>query len=183
MTFLKTVALSFVTLGGLLAMMAASQKKSAPPSMRIEKDKPTVYISFVRVAKREPLHEGESKEGVWLKLHNNTRWTLVHAAFGVEPKWGEVGLFYDVELAKRRNRSDLSELPLGYDRGDVSSTNNLPSGKSILFSVPREHLAKNLRLRICYNYSWEAGDRGWVGYDEPEHCVFFYGSNVPEPAK
>jgi hypothetical protein len=43
---------------------------------------PSVYLSFVRVGKREPLHVSESDKGVWLRLHNNTRWSLLPNAYG-----------------------------------------------------------------------------------------------------
>jgi hypothetical protein len=43
---------------------------------------PSIFLSFVRVGKRDPLHVGESDKGVWLRLHNNTRWFLVLNAYG-----------------------------------------------------------------------------------------------------
>src|SRR5690349_14129711 len=53
---------------------------------RISKSHPTVYLTFVRSGKREPEHVDESDQGVWLRLHNNTRWTLSLDAYGAGGK-------------------------------------------------------------------------------------------------
>jgi hypothetical protein len=72
---------------------------------------PSVYLSFVRVGKREPLHVSESDKGVWLRLHNNTRWSLVLNAYGAggyvfaTGKEVVVGMFYGVDEVQER--SDL----------------------------------------------------------------------------
>lgn len=52
------------------------------------------------------------------------------------------------------------------------------SGNSIVFSVPREYLEKNLKIYTLYNYEWEIENStlkspGWVKSGEPNHQVFF----------
>jgi hypothetical protein len=77
------------------------------------------------------------------------------------------------------NRSvKLQEIPVGYNKGgDVYSEAWLPPGNSVVFSVPKEHLAKHLGVYITFNYEWEC-----VGGDcntaEPEHRVYFRASSL-----
>jgi hypothetical protein len=197
----------------LSAVVPAQRVKArrAKPSDSVSK--PSVYLSFVRFGKREPLHTQESSEGVWLRLHNNTRWPLVLKAHGggggvfATGKEEEVGMFYGVEEFREREESILREpleppppsLPSGLDPGwdkkpapaptiieedcpvpasswcfHVCSVISLPPGKSLVFSLPRETLCKNLRVYLVFNYSWEARN-GFVG-EAPEHRVYFYGS-------
>jgi hypothetical protein len=61
----------------------------------------------------------------------------------------------------------------------VVSPITLPPGRSTIFSVPREALCKNLKIYLKYNYSWERHDRYRPFDDEPEHRVFFAGSDLP----
>src|SRR2546423_554526 len=75
-----------------LALSAAAQQTTTQTvdDIRIAKDKPTVYLTFERFGKaidpsRSRIAEtqvatSESKkkgDDVWLRLHNNTRWSIV----------------------------------------------------------------------------------------------------------
>ena len=138
--------------------------------IRSVKDKPTVYISFERAGKREPLLNGESDEGIWLRLHNNTRWSIKLDMNDVpSAEFGDADLFYEV-MADKKVVVDM--------RCHVCSTDSVPPGRSVLFSVPREHLAKGRAIRISFAYEWEEdGNRSTVG--EPQHLVSFYASKLP----
>jgi hypothetical protein len=57
----------------------------------------------------------------------------------------------------------------------------LPPSKSMIFSVPREALCRNLKIYIVYNYSWEKQDEYRPFDYEPEHRVYFRGSDLPKP--
>jgi hypothetical protein len=177
-------------------------------SVRLQKDKPTVYISFVRFGQRDSFRTVDSENGVYLKLHNNTRWNLVLRAYGAggykftTADAEEIGMFYGVEeVPKSRKQlgsgtpanpsSALIEQPKQqpdpYEncevaRGYSPSTATiieLQPGKSFLFSLPREALCRNLRAYISYQYNWES-----EGFDddEPEHRVYFYGRDLPKEA-
>jgi hypothetical protein len=65
--------------------------------------------------------------------------------------------------------------------GHVCSSITLRPGKSLLFSVPRETLCKNLRIYLVFNYAWETQE-GFVAGNEPEHRVYFYGSELSKRA-
>jgi len=130
---------------------------------------PTVYITFERAGERKPLKEGESGKGVWLRLHNNTRWSLTLAMNGVPKEYGDAALFYDV----------LSEGKVVVEgRCHVCSSNQLHPGDSLLFSVPSEDLAKDGAIRVNFSYGWEHPDDVFADR-EPEHFVYFYSSKLP----
>jgi hypothetical protein len=174
-------------------------------------DKPTIYLTFEREGKRERVHANESNRGVWLRLHNNTKWAINFCTLSlyIPPKVKsirlansqlilglndgvEVGMCHGVEelrsYQKKLTRGrdiNATESPMqrqpqvGYDTGDVFSSAWLPSGSSVVFSVPREHLSKDLAIFVRFHYEWEYGDRTF-GSGEPEHRVYFRASDLPE---
>jgi len=204
---IKTISLLVFLLVALsvtqiLVGQNSTLKKISPSGEKIAKDKPSVSLSYEKVGKRKPLREGESDEGIWLRLHNNTRGAIFFCAFGISEdgeklrfyeKGGEIGVSYEVEKmpsgtqgtgtprnAKEdgNSKNELSDIPTGYRSGSVCHVYTLPSNKSILFSVPREHLAKNLLIKMEFGYEWE-GDYS-SRWEEPQHYVRFYSSSLPE---
>lgn len=176
-------------------------KKISSSGEKIAKDKPSVSLSYEKTGKRKPLREGESDEGIWLRLHNNTRGEIYFCAFGISKdgemlrfydKNSELGVNYEIEKMppgeegrgiRRNEKSDnvakeIFDIPSGYKVGGVCHVYTLPSNKSILFSVPREHLAKNLLIKMEFGYEWE-GDYS-SRWEEPQHYVRFYSSSLPE---
>jgi hypothetical protein len=193
----KALPITFI-LCGLCAVVYAQSPKlyTTQTEVRPIADKPTVYITFERAGKRQPLELGESNEGIWLRLHNNSRWVIFFPAFGVPEALGEAGLFYEVEAVRRsevsRDISDASidrvaqeqdkatpQLPIGYRVGHLSSTVRLAPGDSIVFSVPREHLAKGLALRVGFYYEWQDADEVFAGR-EPQSHIYFFSSKLPQ---
>jgi hypothetical protein len=179
-------------------------------SVRILNDKPTVYITFENFGERKSDGIGESDKIVYLRLHNNTRWSLVLLAQGASDKSlttgkdEEVGLFYGVEEVQMSNtygiipdippqprmppqltdeeiKADLEASKYEYCEVPSSkfchfcSVIRLSPGKSLLFSLPRETLCGNLKTYIAYQYDWE---NDWGFGNEPEHRVYFYGSEL-----
>lgn len=180
----------FPSLSYVHAQRKATNK--ARSTVRLVKDKPSVYITFERKGKRGPLDAGESNVGIWLRLHNNTRWDISFCASGVPEEYGEVGMYYEVEeipfqesggsyaqaaqgetLAKIEKR----EIPPGHRIGHVCHVYKLLSGKSLVFSVPREHLAENLAIKVAFNYGWEESEDSISGL-EPHHSVYFYATSL-----
>lgn len=147
-------------------------------NVRVNKKKPSVYISFERKGKRPPLFAGESSEGIWLRLHNNTKWNILIAAFGIADIKGETGVYYELESTSI-DQNDNLDPPVGYAVGHLSSYTIIKSAKSILFSVPREHLPKNIKLKIEISYDWENLD-DVMADREPKHFVYFYSSKIPD---
>jgi hypothetical protein len=97
---------------------------------RISKLHPTVYLTFERTGKREPEYSEESDKGIWLRLHNNTRWPLLLDAYGAGGKAfskgneHEIGMFYGVEkIPEPKGQITIlpSDIPLSNDTGDKNS--------------------------------------------------------------
>lgn len=158
---------------------------------KIEKDKPTVYITFEKFGKRSPLETGESDDGIWLRLHNNTPWKILFPAFSVPKELGELGMYYELEELPQGDTSgsgpdfkpatgkmEKASPPRGYSRPHSYSVRELASGASVLFSVPREHLAQKLSLRIQFIYGWEDLDDVFAGRS-PQHFVYFHSVDLP----
>ena len=142
--------------------------------VRPEKDKPTVYLTYERSGQRVPLTNGESRKGIWLRLHNNTKWKLVLRVNGVPNRsYGDAVVLYEVE---RTEGSGFT--PVGY-RSHVASVIKVKSGNSLLFSLPQEHLEKGLAIRVRYNYDWELRKNNSLPANEPSHSVTVDSSDLP----
>ena len=172
-----------VCLAATISFVSAQTRKPNKPSMdiRLSKDKPSVYISYERSGKREPLYVGESEEGIWLRLHNNTRWKIIFPAFGPPETHGDVGMFYTLDVISELP-DEVVNIPKGYELGHGYSTFELRGGESVSFSVPREHLPKGIALRTKFSYEWENQDDVFAGR-EVEHTVSFYASMLPQLKK
>jgi hypothetical protein len=165
-------------IGFTVTLVCAAQTQTKSGSVFLSPGKPGVYITFVRLGVREPMRVGESRQGAFFRLHNNTRWDLLLRMNGVPQRNGEAGGFYSV--IEDPNGYPPAALPPGEPRINVSSVNPIQPGNSIEFSVPQEHIGEGLGLQIEFNYEWEARDRpGIPSPNEPTHMVAFYHSQLP----
>ncbi len=131
--------------------------------------KPAVYVDFERLGEEAPIYSDDSKERVYLKLVNNSKWSIYVGVFSYG-KDNKKGLFYDVEKERKfvGQLDTDEEIPMGYRRGHVGSPDSeLKSGKSISFSVPRNHLAENLKIRIEFDFEWNYDWMNRFSYGEP----------------
>ena len=160
-----------LTVGMGVLAPAQTRRQRAPLSARLSKQHPSVYISFVRAAKIASVRTGKIEETVWLRLHNNTRWSIWLHASGVPEEYGDAELYYAVEDAERDERL------YGSTRCHACSIIPLHPGKSILFSLPREDVSADRRIRIEFSYDWEDRDDVTAGR-EVQHSVFFDGSEL-----
>jgi hypothetical protein len=137
----------------------------------------TVYIDIEKVGKGKPIYADDSEERVWLKLVNNTKWSIYLGVFVFGDEENE-GLFYDVERGK--DESPNTEIPRGYNRGHSSSGDSeLKSGNSITFSVPKNHLAGSLKIRIDFTYEWEyASEKKPRLYSRTRNSVYLSSSDL-----
>jgi hypothetical protein len=177
------------------AHFAASGQAPKPCPARgdlaIAKDKPAVYITFEREAEFSPAagrmasggSEGEQKpsgekvQGIWLGLHNNTRWAI---SFPTE------SLYLGAKTAPLRLCDGNGALGLregtevtALTRSDLFSVSFLPPGGSVIFFVPRSYLKGPLAIYLLFAYEWEM-ENGHTRADEPEHRVYFRSWNLPE---
>jgi len=145
--------------------------------VRVNVSKPSVYITFEKSAKRKPLHQGESDEGIWLRLHNNNIWSINFRVNGVPNKsYGDYTIPYGVEkLPEWKMLIKEDDVPIGNLGGHVHSVIDLEPGKSFLFSIPKEHLADGLKISVEFKYSWEKD----FSYDGPKHIVYYSSEDLP----
>ena len=64
---------------------------------------------------------------------------------------------------------------------DMASLSDLPSGKSVLFGVLKEHLSKSRSVYVDFNYGWEMKD--FSNNLAPLHRAFFWGYRLEEERK
>jgi hypothetical protein len=191
----------------------SSEKKTLADYFLIEKNKPSVYIKFEKSGTASPLYEGEGRERYWLRLFNNTRGNVSFCFHKVAKEYGDIGIYYDVEEILSKNgegypeieeptvktkketesKSEKTEpqkvnpedvkIPHGYSYGDVCVVYNLESGKSVLFSIPKEHLIVGKRtftiftIKTEFKYEWE--DAGTEIAGHPLHIVSFSFGDLP----
>src|SRR5687768_9340737 len=93
-TKMNKMGLSVLVLSVLAATVSAQQGESCgtKAGILLAKDKPTIYITFERAGKVNPMptrlaatdtsprqsddQNNENIQVVWLRLHNNTRWAI-----------------------------------------------------------------------------------------------------------
>ena len=54
----------------------------------------------------------------------------------------------------------------------------IPKNQSVVFEVPKEHLARNVELYVYLRYEWES--LGTEVLDGPVHLVYFRGIDLPK---
>jgi hypothetical protein len=180
-----------------------SQQKlicNATTNYLIDKEMPSVYLTFERFGKatdwkQAKLGEWSDKSAVqkgndvWLRLHNNSCWEIKFRTdslyiskttvdgkfkpiFGILENGAIANIQYSIEEQNGR------QVPYG---SDMASLSTLPSGKSVLFGVFKEHLSKNRSIYVDFNYSWEVKD--FSNNLAPLHRAFFWGYRLEEEEK
>lgn len=190
----------------LLATPSQSKKSCLNEDILLDRANPSVYIIFERVGERKPRSANESNDGIWLRLHNNTRWAITTYAGSQIPlpenvfipfrlcKESRLGLREGVEIDanyyfEADEQSNIAP-PKILRHDNLASEVWLLSGKSLIFSVPREHLSKYLSVYIPFHYSWEEKSKTKAvrtslfevlrDNTQPTHRVHFYYYQLPE---
>lgn len=148
--------------------------KTISSNVRIIKSKPHVFISYERQGKIDPLYGGESGKRVWLRFHNNSRWRVMFCSNPISKEYGETEITYEIE------RYEYSGETPGTRSSDTCGYLLLETGKSILFSVPLEHVTDGLAIKIQFRYDWETDPDGSDNLLEPKHYAYFYSSDIPK---
>jgi len=200
--------LALVTILVALSRLAVAQSApcDASKDVRIDKTNPGIYLTFERLGKAvnspstrlmEPSDSSNSKQNgsdVWLRLHNNTCWTIQLLTFSMympkkkpDEKQGdwikrigylenntEISLDYDVvEKDGRRHFSPF----------DSFAASNVPPGVSVIFSVARDDLSKERSIYVDFHYAWEVNERGYARANEPEHRVEYSSYDLQRDLK
>lgn len=162
----------------LFAVVVSSQTRTASNLRRdqavIRRDRPTVYLCLDR----------KTDNDVWLKIYDNTIWTIRFAGGGKSsrlidlPDGTRVGAFSNGAVASPEYRFESRQTgaEVDYSWGDVHTFAFLPSDNYVLFRVPASKFERNL-LFLEYQYEWEFS--GAVGSESnpPQHRVYFSGNS------
>jgi hypothetical protein len=177
-----------------------SQQKSVcdeTTNYLIDKTMPSVYLTFEQFGKATDWKQAKLGEwgdkstiqkgdDVWLRLHNNSCWDIkfktdssyiskttvdgkLKLIYGILEDGALATIQYSVEEQNRK------QVPYG---SDMSSLSSLPSGKSVLFGVFKEHLSKSRSIYVDFNYGWEVKD--FSNNLAPLHRAFFWGYRLEE---
>ena len=172
--------------GGLVA---AQRPTHRPPfSVKRTEGKPAVYISFERIAKRTPVRQDERLDGVWLRLNNNMKFAIRACTFGISETGvpliapdakSQLGLKYDVEVVNSTLFNPARQrVPSGYAFGTSCVEDEIRPGGYLSFSVPKEHLAEGLAIKVPFEYEWEP-----IGGGYTQHFVYFPYTSIPGASK
>jgi hypothetical protein len=178
---MKILLFVSLILGGSFVVFAQINSKTETLclSNRLDSKKPSAYITFEKFDKRKPFTQEESNEGVWLRFHNNTKWKIYLKTFGNETENNSYKIPYQVKLLPSQNSEvKESQIPKGYRLSN--SVHEIESGKSLLFSIPKEHLANGFYITIDFSYDWELTGYGGGGGLEIAHQVSFLWSQLPD---
>jgi hypothetical protein len=183
-----------------LSLTPQQKGPSSAAAILIRKDRPSVYLEFEKEGKAPPLFQGEIDERIWLRLQNNTPWAVEFCSLPVPKVLGDVGVVYGVKhipvtmreegfsnhsgslknaLPVGKTQKETPDIPEGYTTGDTCTPYNLGSGRSVSFSVPRDHLADQLLIEFEFWYEWENRDNELASY--PQCLVSFSHTRLPRP--
>lgn len=126
----------------------------AAPKLSLDSSKPFVYISFDHIAPRPPVDKYESHTGLWLRIVNNSAFPIEVIAMEAATK-PELTLVADEVVGRfteiRPNDPPLGPMPAGYSAA-IGSPETVASGKSMLFSIPANHVSKAWYLRVPFRF-------------------------------
>jgi hypothetical protein len=159
----------------------------------------TVLSSSPCESKREDIRI-DKFDAVWLRVRNNSRWAIGIKAgnayvapmadgFMLQDKrvvtaaseGVDIDLQYDVEAERGYEMIETAngteyrfiDVKAPYiKRLGVFSQIWVPAGRSVIFAVKREYLAKHLMVYLPYRYEWEVSEKE-TGFEEPEHRAYF----------
>ena len=143
----------------------------------------------------------EQKEIIWLRLHNWTAWDIrvsvemhsleiaraarnhkdgaeVDVRYYLEPHDPRPWMQVTTESGEKMPPDEPEHPPVpDIRRVDFSTEWWIPKDQSILFSVPKEHLARNIALNVYLRYEWE--NLGAEVLSGPVHLVRYRGIDLP----
>jgi hypothetical protein len=187
-----------------LVMLAVSARSSAQTK---SDQKPTAISRNQRVTIEFESFDKE-RGSVKLRLRNRTDWAIripvemnfPGQAIGVEivksakthPDGAEAPVRYYLEehdlsplmqtidaFGRKSPLDEPKDPPVPkFRRVDFMTEWWIPTNHSLVFEVPKEHLARNVELYVYLRYEWES--LGTEALDGPVHLVYFRGIDLPK---
>jgi hypothetical protein len=181
----------------LASSNSQAQKTDDGSSFVIDANRPYAYLKFDHVGKGIQREEGEPTSRIWLRLTNNCRLPIAIRTFGVpdgSPK-DEQGVM-DIIVAIEPPRVQIvrdgavfvkakpDELPHDY-WFEVGSSQIVPPGAALLFSVPINHVGSRWYFEIPFHFEVTNGKfpRDPSVGEFPEMSFHYTMSDLPPEAQ
>ncbi len=158
----------------------------------VDPAKPYVYLQLDHVGPRQPRGKDEPSVGIYLRLINNTRLTVVVSTIGGPAGSSECDLTDEVvsnpkplitmsggkfipspSAREPHNQQPQQEPPLGYV-SEVQTTTPIPPGGQIYFSVPINHVGSTWHFEIPFRF-----DLPRTHQRQPKSYVSFFEDDLP----
>jgi hypothetical protein len=134
----------------------------APPKLALNAEKPIVYIEFDHAGPRTPVQEGEPAKGLWLRLVNNSTIPIVVQANGTSTD-PNMTILPDTIIAVKgripKSGPVKRAIPSGY-ASDTGTPLTIEPGKSLVFSVPSNHVSPTWSMQVPFQFSLPAVKEG-----------------------
>jgi hypothetical protein len=153
-------------------------QSQTPGKLALDPTRPIVYIEFDHAGPREPIENGEPKQGIWLRLVNNSVVPIDVEAMGTSTN-SKLVILPDVitPIERRIPRSGVSreEMPVGYASG-MGVAQTIAPGKDLIFSVPANHVSLNWFMQVPFRFSLPPVQKG----GQPICYATFIWEDLPE---
>jgi hypothetical protein len=170
---------------GLMFALGPAFAQESPINLAIDPSKPYVEIVLDHAGKRRPLSEFEAPTGLWLRLKNNSRIPIRVTTFEPGTTDPGIGIADEVlasEPSRAMNQQQSSRLRIAAGKGysfDVGSPAVIGPGRSLLFSVPLDHVGPDRYFRIRFEFGLPPVSAG----RQPYSFVDFTWSDVPREVR
>jgi hypothetical protein len=199
---------SLAILLSLATWKSQAQETDDGSGFVIDASRPYAYIKFDRIGNGLQRWEGEPTSRIWLRLTNNCRLPITVNTYGVpngsptdeqgvmdmivakEPPQGMMGygIMRDGTVPQKAPRpfskARPEELPHDY-WFEVGSSQSIPPGKALLFSVPINHIGPRWYFEIPFHFEVVNGkfprDPNVGGF--PEMSFRYFMSDLPPEAQ
>jgi len=181
-----------------------SQKSAPTTRFVVDENRSYVYLRFDHMGTGVKLSDDEPSKRVWFRFVNNCNVGIVLRTFTLPAgsRKDEIGVMLDVvrDAPQFRIRgvqgvsnspppfntqspepTRETKMPAGYDF-EVGSVESIPSGKSVLFSVPVTHLSKSWHIEIPYEFNVPPGKgpRQPIVGGRPRMVLLYSAWDLPE---
>lgn len=149
--------------------------------LALDAKNPIVYIAFDHAGPRTPVQEGEPARGLWLRLVNNSTVAIVVQANSTSTD-ANMTILPDTITANRGKMPKAGpvsqKMPSGY-ASDTGTPITIDPGKSLVFSVPANHVSQTWSMQVPFQFSLPAVSKGV----QPICLAQFTWDDIPAPAK
>lgn len=158
-----------LTVASIFGALIMSGVVNSSQAQKIDKKRPSVYITFQRFVEKTP-DPAYPSEGAQFLLHNNTRWPI-YVGKDYDPTIGGESVIYIIELP---DGGRVTRKRVHGARDD-----KVMPGATLTFLVPRGDFPKGGKIYVEFFFSWEfVPPQDNIG-DQTVHRAYFRASDLP----